>query len=169
MTFKPGKEMDDVFLRAKLRVGGGAWGDDAGDFAAHELLGEFGVLDLIADGNLVSLADELGDVGFSGVVGNSAHGQGDAIDLLARGEGDLQLAGGGDGVFEKKLVKVADAEKEQRGGMLFLIAACCRISGVEASLMGRIAGLERASIAEPAGAGSACAQETRWVANKVCC
>ena len=54
------------------------------------------------------------------MIGNSAHGQGDAIDLLARGEGDLELARGGDGVIEKELIKVADAEEEQRGGMLFL-------------------------------------------------
>ncbi len=109
-----------VLLRAELRVGGGAGGDHAGDLAAHQLLGELGVLHLVADGDLVSLADELGDVALGGMVGNSAHGQGDAIDLLARGEGDLQLARGGDGVLEEELVKVAHAEEQQRGGMLFL-------------------------------------------------
>ena len=109
-----------VLLRAKLGVGGGAGGDDAGDLAAHQFLGEFGVLHLVADGDLVALADELGDVSLGGVVGNSAHGDGNAIDLLARGEGDLELAGGGDRVIEEELVEVADAEKQQRGGMLFL-------------------------------------------------
>ncbi len=83
-------------------------------------LGELGVLDLVADGDLVSLANELGDVALGGVVGNSAHGEGDAIYLLARGEGDLELARGGDGVIEEELVKIAHAEEQQRGGMLFL-------------------------------------------------
>ena len=54
------------------------------------------------------------------MVGNSAHGDGDAIHLLARGEGDLELAGGGDRVIEEELVEVADAEEQQRGGVLFL-------------------------------------------------
>ncbi len=65
----------------------------------------FGILDLVADGDLISLANELGDVAFGGVVGNSAHGEGDAIDLLARGEGDLELARGDDGVIEEELVE----------------------------------------------------------------
>jgi len=74
---------------------------------------------------------------------------GDAIDLLTRGQGDLKLARGGDGVIEEELVEVSDAKEQQRVGCSFLIAACCRISGVEVSLMGKIGGLKRASIAEP--------------------
>ena len=109
-----------VLLRAKLGIGGGAGSDDASDLAAHQLLGKLGVLHLVAHSDLVSLANELGDIALGGVVGNSAHGDGDAIHLLSRGERDLQFAGGGDGVIEEELVEVPDAEEQQRGGVLFL-------------------------------------------------
>ncbi len=69
---------------------------------------------------LYPLRISLRDIAFGGVVGHSAHGDGDAVHLLARGERDLEFAGGGDSVIEEELVEIPDAKKQQRGGVLFL-------------------------------------------------
>ena len=109
-----------VFLGAELRVSRGARRDHARDFALDQLLGDSRVLHLLADGDLESFADELGDVVFGRVVGHAAHGDGDAFFLVARGQRDLQLARGDHGVLEEELVEIAQAKEEQRVGMLFL-------------------------------------------------
>ena len=107
-----------VALGALRGIERGAGREDAGDFAADDLLGELGVLHLLADGDAVALMQQAGDVGFDGVVGNAAHGH--LAFAVARGEGDLQLAGGGFGVVVKELVEVAHAEEEQGVRMLRL-------------------------------------------------
>ena len=100
-----------VAVRAEGRIDGGAGGEDAGDLAANDLLGELGVFHLLADGDAVALAQKAGDVGLGGVVGDSAHG--DGAFPIPGGEGNLQLAGGGLRVVKKEFVKVAHAEEEQ--------------------------------------------------------
>ena len=55
-------------------VDDGAGGDHPDDVPLDEALGGGGVLHLLADGNLVALADEPGDIGLAGVVGDAAHG-----------------------------------------------------------------------------------------------
>ena len=55
-------------------VGDGAWGDHPDDVPLHQPLGRGGVLHLFADGNLIALGDEPGDIGLAGVVGHAAHG-----------------------------------------------------------------------------------------------
>ncbi len=115
---------EEVVLARAHEVGihRGAGGDDAGDFAADEFLGELGVLDLVADGDAEAFLDEARDVALGGVVGNAAHGDGVALFLIARGEGDFEFARGGDGVFEEELVKIAEAEHQQGVGHLLFDA-----------------------------------------------
>ena len=109
-----------VLLRTKLRVGRGARRQYARDLALHQLLGEPRVFHLLADGDLEALANQLGDVVLGRVIRHAAHGNGDAFFLVARGERDLQLARGDDRILEEELVEVAQAEEQQRAGMLFL-------------------------------------------------
>ena len=102
------------------RICGGAGGDDPRDFAPHQFLGQARIFDLLADRDLESLADQLRDVAFGGVVRHAAHGNGDAFFFVARGERDLQFFGGQDGVVEEKLVEISQAEEQQGAGMLLL-------------------------------------------------
>ena len=86
--------------------GDGAGGDDAGDFAADDAFGLGGVFHLVADGGLLAGADEFGEVGVNGVVGDAAHGGSAAL-----GEGHAEDGGGGAGVVEKHLVEVAEPKQ----------------------------------------------------------
>src|SRR6185437_1326884 len=54
------------------------------------------------------------------MIGNPAHGNGHALLFVAGSQGDLQLAGGQHRVVKKHLVEIAQAEKQQRRGMIFL-------------------------------------------------
>src|SRR5262249_27479003 len=103
-----GKEV--VFILAEGGVERGAGREDAGDFAADDFFGELWVFHLFADGDAEAFAEEAGEVGFDGVVGDAAHG--DLALAVACGEGELELAAGGDGVVVEELVEVAHAEKE---------------------------------------------------------
>ena len=58
-------------------------------------------------------ADEAGDVAVRGVIGDAAHGNGLALFAIAGGEGDLEFAGGDDGVFVEEFVEIAEAEEEE--------------------------------------------------------
>ena len=98
-------------------VGGGARGDDAGDFAADEFFAGAGLFHLFADGDFEAGADEAGDVAVGGVIGNAAHGDGLAFFAIAGGEGDLEFAGGDDGVFVEEFVEVAETEEEEGVGV----------------------------------------------------
>ena len=99
-----------------LQHGGGhdgARGDHPDDVPVHQPLGGGRVLGLLADGHLVPLGDEPGDVAVAGVVGHPAHG-GALLRGLAPvpgGEGQIQLPGGQLGVVEEHLVKIAQPEK----------------------------------------------------------
>ena len=109
-----------VFLRPGLCVNGGARGEHPRDFASHQLGCQLRVLHLVANRDLISLAHELADIAFGGVVGHSAHGNGNAFFLVAGGKRYLQLARGYDRVVEEKLVEIAHAKKQQRARVLFL-------------------------------------------------
>ncbi len=105
-----------VFVRIKGRIGSGAWGDDARDFAAYEFRaelfpGELGIFHLLADGDFETFPDEFADVAFGGVVGNPAHGNGDTFFFVTGGKCDLQFFRGYDGIVEKKLVEISQAKK----------------------------------------------------------
>ena len=102
------------------RVHRGAGGDDAGDFAVDQFLGEARIFGLIADGDAVAFLDQACDVVFRGVIRHAAHRDGLAFFLVAGGERDFELARGGDGVVVEQLVEIAQAEQKQRVGELLL-------------------------------------------------
>ena len=105
-------------------VDDGAGGDDADDVALDEPLRLRGVLRLLADGDLVALGDQAGDVGVGGVVWDAAHGhlllEGLRLVLVAGGQHQIQLARSGLCVVAEHLVEIPQAEKEDRLLILFL-------------------------------------------------
>jgi hypothetical protein len=109
-----------IFFGPEKRIRRCSGRDHARDFAAHEFLGEASVFHLLADGDLETFANELADVAFRRVVRHSAHGHGDAFFFVARSERDLQFFRGHNRVIEEELIKIAEAEKQQCGGMFFL-------------------------------------------------
>ncbi len=112
-----------ILVRAQhLRVHRGAGRDDAGDLAPDKLGGGAGNFHLIADGDAVALLDQARDVVFGGVIRHAAHRNRLALFLVARGERDFELAGGGDGVVVEQLVEVAEPEHQQRVRHLLLDA-----------------------------------------------
>ena len=95
--------------------------DELGDAALDEFLGELGVLELVADGNSLAGAHELGQVGVEGMMWKSCHLQ----VLAARSvrtsrESDSQYLACHDGILAIGLIKVAHAIKQQRVGVLCL-------------------------------------------------
>ena len=92
---------------------GGPGRVDAGDGTLDKPLGGSGVFDLIAEGDLVALVQELADVAFGGMPRDAAHGNGGFCVGIARSQRDLKLTRGDFGVLEKKFIKVAHAIKEQ--------------------------------------------------------
>jgi hypothetical protein len=90
-----------VLLGGSARSRGGAGSDYAGHFAADQLFCEARVFDLFANRDFEAAADQLGDIAFGGVIGNAAHRDVDAFFLVARSEGDLQLASSEDGIVEE--------------------------------------------------------------------
>ena len=100
----------------------GAGGDNPGHLPLHQPLGQGRVLCLLADGHLIALAYQSGDVGIHGVIGNAAHGG-----LLLLGlvpvpgcEGQIQLPGSQPGVLVEHLVEVTQTEKQDTVLILFL-------------------------------------------------
>ena len=109
-----------VFFGTERRIGRGARRDHPRDFAPHQFLGQARVFHLLADRDLESLANQLGDVALGGVVRHATHGDGDAFFLVARGQRDLQFLRRQDGVVEEKFVEIAQAKEQQGAGMLLL-------------------------------------------------
>ena len=110
-----------IFLGLEdVQIGGRAGRDDADHFAAYQLLAGAGLLHLIADSDFVTGAQQPGNIGFRGVKGDAAHGDGFAALAIARGEGNLQFFGGDQGVFVEKLVEVPQTKQEQRLGIALL-------------------------------------------------
>ena len=86
--------------------------DTPHDLALDQALGLFGVLDLLADGDLVALAHELCNVSFRAVVRYATHGRALLLPAVAAGEGQFQLAGDQLGVLKEHLIKVAQTIKQ---------------------------------------------------------
>ena len=82
-------------------------------FAPHQLFPRAGLLHLIADGNLVTGAQQPRDVSLGGVIGNAAHGHGLPLFAISRCQRDLQFARRGDRVFVEKFVEVPQPEQNQ--------------------------------------------------------
>ena len=102
-------------------VGHGSGRDDADDVPLDQPFGQGGVFHLLADGDLIPLLNEFGNVSLSAVIGHPAHG-GAFVRVLnvavPRRQRQVQLTRGCHGVFIEHLVKVAQAEEEEAVGML---------------------------------------------------
>ena len=96
-------------------VGDRAGRDDPRHFALDESLGQLGIFDLFADGGPEAGGDQLGQVAFQLVVGKAGHGRA-VLALVARGEGQVEHAGGGLRVLVEHLVEVAHAKQQQGVG-----------------------------------------------------
>ena len=96
--------------------------DDADDIALDKAFGKRGILGLLADGDLIALGDQAGDVSVARMVGDTAHRRLilRRLAAVARREREIQLARGELCVLVEHLVEVAQAEKEDRILILFL-------------------------------------------------
>ena len=106
-------------------VNDGAGGDHPDDVPLDQALGGGGVLHLLADGHLVALGDEAGDVGLAGVVGDAAHGHPLLLGLgvlavVPGSQGQVQFLGRQLGVVGEHLVEVAQAEEQDRVRVVLL-------------------------------------------------
>ena len=115
----------DEIVLPLLQHGGvdhGTGGDDADDIPVHQPLGQGRVLHLLADGHLVPLGDEPGQIGLHRVVGHAAHGGAllGGLVPVPGGEGEVQLLGHQLGVLVEHLIKVAQPEHQDAVGVLRL-------------------------------------------------
>ncbi|MBA7672525.1 hypothetical protein ES703_80702 [subsurface metagenome] len=95
-----------------------ARGHQTDDLALHQAFGFAGFGHLLADGDLVATADEPRQVVVQSVIGDARHGHAMALAHISGGEDNLQLAGSQLGVFVKGLVEIAQAEEDNRLGVL---------------------------------------------------
>ncbi len=124
-----------AFARVERGVDRCPRGEDARDLAADDGLRGLGILHLLAQRDAIALAQQALQVGAGGVVGDPAHGYG--FGLVARGEGELQLARGDQRVLVEELVEVAEAEEQQRVGMRVLGGAILPHDWREVAFRGR--------------------------------
>ena len=104
-------------------VGGDrAWRQDLRHAALDQALRARRVLELVADRDLVSEAQQPRDVGVALMPGHAAHRDRLGILPVARGEGETEELGSPDGVLEEHLVEVAQPEEQERVRMLGLDA-----------------------------------------------
>ena len=120
----PGDGGDQVVVALGVQHGvfhDRAGGQNARDLALDQPLRQLGVFDLVADGGLVALGDQPGDVPFQGVVRDAGHRDARPGRLvLAPRQRDLQFAGDGLGVLAVGLIEVADAHQQTHIGPLGL-------------------------------------------------
>ena len=91
-----------------------AWGDDSRHVPTHEPLGQTGVLDLVAQGNLVPPTDEPAQVRLNRVLRHSRHG--DPIALAVRPPGrqdELELTGQELGVLPIRFKEISDSKEDE--------------------------------------------------------
>ena len=98
----------------------GAGGDNADDVALDKPLCERRILHLLADGHLVPLRNQPGDIGLRAVERHAAHRRALLLPAIAPGEGQFQLPRGELCIVKKHFIKVAQAEKQKRVGILLL-------------------------------------------------
>ena len=78
---------------------------------AHDSLGGFRVLHLLADGHLKALGHQLVQIGIRRVIGNPAHGSPLLKAAVLSGQSDLQGLGGFQGIVKKHLIKITQPVK----------------------------------------------------------
>ena len=106
-------------------LGEGAGGDDPHHRAPHQRLaaaapGLGGVLDLVADGDAIALANQPLQVGLGVVRRHPGHGDVRAAVLAAARQGDVEGGRRGGGVLEEHLVEIAHSVEEQAVRVLAL-------------------------------------------------
>src|SRR5579872_3364479 len=109
-----------VLFRSERRIGGRARRNDPRHLSTNQLLRNLGIFHLFADGDLESTANQLSDVSLSRVVGHAAHRHCNSFFLVTGCQRDLQFFRRHNGVFEEKLVEIAQPEEQKCGGMFFL-------------------------------------------------
>jgi len=114
-----GRQVVGPLFVQELWLDDGAGGDDARHRAGDQpLAGD--LPDLLGDGDAVALVDEAGDVPLDGVVGDAGHRHPHPLGDRARGQDQVELAGGDLGVLVERLVKIAQPEKDDRVRVLGL-------------------------------------------------
>ena len=98
-------------------VNDGAGGHHPDNIPLHQPLGGGGVLHLLADGHLVALGDETGNIGLAGVIGDAAHGDPFFLRLgvfavVPGGQGQVQFLGSQLGIVGEHLIEVPQTEKQ---------------------------------------------------------
>ncbi len=93
----------------QIVLGESAGSDDARNLSTDQSLGQSWILDLVADGDAVSGAEEVAQVGVEGLDGKPGHRD----RAVAAGERQPEDAGGEFGVLKKQLVEVAHAEQQE--------------------------------------------------------
>ena len=109
-----------VFLVQHGGIHHRAGGNDADHVPLHQSLAQGRIGQLLADGHLVALFDQPGDIAAGGVVGNAAHGRAFAQAAAFARQHQLQLLGDQLSVLKKHLVKIAQPEKQDAVLMLLL-------------------------------------------------
>ena len=97
-----------------------AGSDDADHVPLHQSLAQGRIGQLLADGHLVALFDQPGDISAGGVVRNAAHGRTFAQAATFARQHQFQLFGHQLGVLKKHFVKIAQPEKQDAVLMLLL-------------------------------------------------
>ena len=123
VQIQPRAEVGASLLQAG-RVNDRAGGHHPDDVPVHQPLGRGRVLGLLADGYLVALGDEPGDIRVRGVIGDAAHGdlllEALVLVLIPGGQDQVQLLGRLPGVVAEHLVKISQPEKQDGVLILFL-------------------------------------------------
>ena len=111
-----------VFLIIEHVVGHGhTRSDKFGDAALHQRLRQFGVFQLVANGDAPACPNQFGQVGVERMMGKTCHlGGTGRTTIVASGKGDAENFGGCHGIFAIGLIEVAAAKQHQRIGMLCL-------------------------------------------------
>ena len=98
-------------------VDNSAGGHHPDNIPLHQPLGGGGVLHLLADGHLVALGDETGNIGLAGVIGDAAHGDPfflrlGVLAVVPGGQGQVQFLGSQLGIVGEHLIEVPQTEKQ---------------------------------------------------------
>ena len=117
-----------VFRLVEHRAfGHGAGGHDADDVALDKTLCQRRVFHLLADGDLVALLDEAGNIALGGMERHAAHGHlvfgRFVLGVVAAGECEIQLPGCNARVLVEHLIEIAQTEKENAVGVPLLDSA----------------------------------------------
>ena len=86
----------------------------------YELLGEFRVLELVADRDLVAGADESGQIGVYRMMGEARHGQSPLVPVRTLGQHYAQHLAGQQRIIRICLIEIPDPVEQDRLGILGL-------------------------------------------------